>query len=139
VNGAFEIFLNEAGIIHQKSVPYTPEQNGLAERMNRILIEKARCMLFDAKLENELWAEAISTVAYIINLSPSRDLKDQTPEELWTGKKPNLEHFWFKIFGSKAMIYVPKQKRQKLDPKSIDCVMVGYCNATKGYRLFNTV
>jgi len=116
-------------------VPYTPEQNGLAERTNRTLIEKARCMLFDAKLENELWAEAINTAVYIINYSPSRGLKNQTPEELWTGNKPNLEHL--RIFGSKAMVHVPKQKRQKLDPKSIECVMVGYCNATKGYRLFN--
>jgi len=102
VNGTFEIFFNEAGKIHQKSVSYTPEQNGLAERMNRTLTEKARCMLFDAKLENDLWAEAINTAAYIINRSPSRGLKDQT-EEFWTGNKSNLEHL--RIFGSKAMVH----------------------------------
>lgn len=135
VNGAFKSFLDDAGIIHQKSTPYTPEQNGLAERMNRTLVEKARCMLFDAELELELWAEAINTDAHIINRSPSRGLKDQTPEEIWSGKKPNVEYL--RVFGSKAMVHIPKQKRQKLDSKLIECIMVGYCDTTKGYRLFN--
>lgn len=75
-NGAFEAFLNEIDIIYQKSAPYMPEQNELAKRMNRTLVEKARCILFDAKLEYELWAEAINMTAHVINRSLPRVLKN---------------------------------------------------------------
>ncbi|PZC85295.1 hypothetical protein B5X24_HaOG201791 [Helicoverpa armigera] len=67
-----------SGIKHQTSTPYTPEQNGLAERMNRTLVERAKCMLFEAKLHKHFWAEAVVTAAYIINRSPSRALNEGT-------------------------------------------------------------
>lgn len=128
-------FLTDCGIRHQTSTPYTPEQNGLAERMNRTLVERAKCMLFDANLDKGFWAEAVATAAYIINRSPSKVLEEQTPEEKWSGKKPNLAHM--KIFGSKAMVHVPKQKRLKWDKKSEEMIFMGYCDNTKGYRLYN--
>lgn len=70
VNTAFKNFFRENGIIHQTTVPYTPAQNGKAERMNRTLVEKARCMMFDAKLSPKFWAEAINTATYLVNRLP---------------------------------------------------------------------
>lgn len=134
-NSTFEKFLSKHGILHQTSAPYTPQHNGLAERKNRVLVERARCMLFCADLDKRMWAEALATAAYIINRSPNRALEGKTPYEMWTGKKPNLSHM--KIFGSVAMVHVPKEKRQKWDKKSAKMLLVGYCENTKGYRLMD--
>lgn len=132
-NNMFLKCLADSGIKHQTSTPYTPEQNGLAERMNRTLVERAKAMLFDANLKKEYWAEAVATAAYIVNRSPSRVLAEVTPFEKWSGKKPNISHL--KIFGSKAMVHIPKQNRLKWDRKSRELIFVGYCETTKGYRL----
>lgn len=132
VNRNFSNFLKNAGIIHQTTTPYTPEQNGTAERMNRTLIERAKCMMLNAKLPKVYWAEAIHTAAYIINRSPTKSLCYKTPEEMWTGQKPNVSHM--RTFGCEAMVHLPKEKRKKLDSKSQKLIFIGYCENTKGYR-----
>lgn len=137
VNREFENYLKSCGIRFQSSCPYTPQQNGLAERMNRTLVEKARCMLFGAKLDKSFWAESISTAAYLTNRSPNRNLEMKTPEEIWSGKIPDLSHL--KVFGCKAMVHVPKKLRQKLDAKSEEFIFVGYCEETKGFRLIHPI
>ncbi|KRX50952.1 Retrovirus-related Pol polyprotein from transposon TNT 1-94 [Trichinella murrelli] len=134
VNQRLRNFLREKGIEHQFSAPYTPEQNGVAERKNRALVEMARCMLTDAKLPERFWGEAVCTAAYLQNRLPSRSIS-KTPFELWTGIKPNVEHI--QIFGSKAYSYIPKQKRRKWDNKAREGVIVGYGGSKKGYRLLN--
>lgn len=88
-NETMDNFLRSAGITHQTTAPYTPEQNGVAERMNRTLLEKARCMLFDAKLPMEFWAEAIVTAAFVVNRIPTRSSK-KSPDELWSKRKPEF-------------------------------------------------
>ncbi|GBP67396.1 Retrovirus-related Pol polyprotein from transposon TNT 1-94 [Eumeta japonica] len=135
VNSSFSDFLKSNGIIHQTTSPYTPEQNGGLERMNRTLVQKAKCLLINAKLPKMYWAESIHTAAYVINRSPTRSLKYETPEEIWTRKKPNIHHL--KVFGCEAMIHVPKEKRRKWDPKAQKAIFIGYCgycDHTKGYR-----
>lgn len=136
-NKDFSDFLAASGIKHQTSTPYTPEQNGVAERMNLTLVERAKCMLFEANLEKIYWAEAVGTAAYITNRSPSRVLAEVTPYEKWTGKKPNISHL--RIFGSKVMVHVPKANRLKWDRKSHELIFVGYCDNTKGYRMYDPV
>jgi transposase InsO family protein len=79
--------LKSEGIRVQYTAPYTPQQNGVAERKNRTLIEMARCMLLEAGLPYSFWAETVNTANYIQNRSPSRSV-DKTPHELWTGSKP---------------------------------------------------
>lgn len=135
INQDFDKYMKASGIRHQTTNPYTSEQNGLAERMNRTLIERAKCLLLNSRLRKDFWAEAVCTAAYIINRSPTRALDYRTPEELWSGKKPNLEHM--RVFGCPAMVHIPKQRRLKWDPKSIEVIFVGYCNDTKGYRLYD--
>lgn len=134
-NRDFGDYLKKMGIIHQKTNPYSPEQNGLCERMNRTLIEKARCLLFDAGLDKEFWAEAINTAVYLQNRIVKSGLNHCTPFELWTGSKPNLSHL--RIFGSTVMKHIPKEKRHKWDKKSEQTILVGYPEDIKGYRLYN--
>lgn len=132
-NNKFKEFLMKSGIVHQTSAPYTPEQNGVAERFNRTIVERVRCMLVDSGLSKSFWAEASVTAAYMLNRTPCGK-ESRCPEEIWSNKKQSLKHM--RVFGCKAMVHVPKEKRQKLDVKSVECVMVGYCNASKAYRLF---
>ena len=79
----FENYLRKEGIEHQYTIPKTPEQNGVSERMNRTLMEAVRSMLADSGLPQKFWAEALSTAAYLINRSPTRSLAGKTPFEAW--------------------------------------------------------
>ncbi|KAL1448085.1 hypothetical protein WDU94_013979 [Cyamophila willieti] len=134
VNNKFKNYLAQNGILLNTSAPYTPEQNGLAERLNRTLLEKARSMLFQSGLEEKFWAEAIATAVYLKNVLPTQALQDKkTPEEVWCGRKPNLKHL--KVFGCKALVHVPKKKRSKWDPQAEVCVFIGYCETSKNYRV----
>ncbi|XP_072154388.1 uncharacterized protein [Bemisia tabaci] len=123
------------GVRHLTTVDYTPQQNGVAERVNRTLLEKARCMLFDANLPKSYWAEAVNHAAFLKNRSPSRAIPDHTPEEMWSGERTNLVNL--KIFGCKAYCHLPKVKRNKLDAKSKIMIFVGFCENSKAYRLID--
>jgi hypothetical protein len=131
----FEEFCKKCGIARQKTTPYTPQQNGVAERMNRTLMEKARSMLSGAGLGQEFWAEVVSTACYLVNRSPSSALDDTTPHEVWSGKKPSLQHLI--VFGCDAYVHVPKENRSKLDNKAEKCIFIGYKDGVKGYKLWN--
>lgn len=131
----FEQFLKDSGIVHQLTVPRTAEQNGKAERLNRTIVEKVRCMLIDCKLPNSFWAEAAHTAVYLLNQSPTKCLEGKTPEEAWSNKKPNLEGL--RIFGCKVHAHIAKEIRKKLDRKTIASIMVGYSTESKAYRLYN--
>lgn len=127
--------LNESGIEHQLTCTYTPQQNGVAERANRTIVERAKCMLFDGNLPVKLWAEACHAAVYLINRSPRERLNGRTPMELWSGEKPNVTHL--KIFGSKVTVHVPKEKRSKWQPKAEEMIFLGYDEHKKGYRCFD--
>ena len=131
----FEEFLESAGIRHEQTVPKTPEQNGVAERMNRTLVESVRSMLADANLPHEFWTEALSTAVYLRNRSPTKAVDGMTPFETWMKKKPSVSHL--RIFGCKAFSHIPKDERGKLDCKAKRCIFVGYGEETKGYRLYD--
>lgn len=85
-------FYKAEGIETQLTVPYSPQQNGVADRKNRSLQEMANCMLLDADLPKRYWGEAVLTAAYIQNRLPSR-VVERTPYEMWTGTKPDLTRF----------------------------------------------
>lgn len=94
-------------------------------------------MLFGSNLDKSFWAETVAAAVYVTNRSPSRGLDGKTPEQIWSGKMPNLCHL--KTFGCKAMVHVPKKHRQKWDAKSEEYIFVGYCDETKGYRLLHSI
>ena len=88
----FKKFCADKGVAHQLTNPYTPEQNGVSERLNSTLIESARSMLIHAKMPLKFWAEAVNTAVYLHNRSPTSALKGKTPFESWSGKKPNASN-----------------------------------------------
>ena len=108
----FKSYLKNNGMEHQYTIPKTPEQNGVSERMNRTLVEKVRSMLADSRLPQKFWAEALSTAVYLINRSPTKALDKTTPFEAWYEKKPNVSHL--RVFGSSAYAHIPKDERKKL-------------------------
>ncbi|BES95066.1 Hydra magnipapillata [Nesidiocoris tenuis] len=91
-NQEFEEFLKKSGIQRRLSAPYTPQQNGLTERKNRSLQDKARCLLIEAKLPMGFWAEAIITANYLLNRCPSSSIEGKTPFELWVGRSSSIRH-----------------------------------------------
>ena len=136
VGKRFQHYLQKAGIQHIVSPPYSPAQNGLAERMNRTIMENARCLLQDSKLGMQFWGEAVLTAAHIHNRLPTPTRKDLSPIAHWTGKEPGLGHL--RVFGATAWVHIPKERRHKLDAKSTRCILVGYDEdaGSKVYRLY---
>ena len=123
------------GICHETTVAHSPEQNGVAERMNRTLVESARAMLSHSGLPSSYWAEAVNTAAYVRNRLPVSVGKNTTPFEMWHGRKPKVSHM--KVFGCIAYSHIPDANRRKLDKKTEKLRFVGYSNTKKGYRLYD--
>ncbi|KAM1652315.1 hypothetical protein ACFX1T_004838 [Malus domestica] len=99
----FREYCVKHGIRHEKTVPGTPQHNGVAERMNRTIMEKVRCMLRTAKLSKQFWGEAVRTACYLINRSPSVPLGLNVPERVWAGNDVSYSHL--KVFGCKAFVH----------------------------------
>lgn len=133
INIVFQDYLKACGIKHQTTVPHCSAQNGVAERANRTIVEKARCLLQDAGLSKNYWAEAVNTAVYLKNRSPTKAVMGTVPEEKWTCKKVNVQHL--RIFGSIA--YALENNTKKFDARSKKYIFVGYCEETKGYRLID--
>jgi hypothetical protein len=123
-NSLWKEYLEQEGIAHELTTPYTPQQNGLSERGHHTLANAARTMMFDACAPTSLWEEAFKTAAYLLNVCPSRHQEGKTPYEIWFQRKPNISHL--RVWGSKAYAKVPDQLRTKLDEKSIESTLVGY-------------
>ncbi|GAU11617.1 hypothetical protein TSUD_346090 [Trifolium subterraneum] len=122
--------------IHEVIPPYTPQQNGSVERRNKTIMNMVRCMIRGKHFLKELWGEAVNTACYVLNRCPTKRLNNVTPEECWSGNKPNVSHL--KVFGSIAYRHVPDQLISKLDDKSEFMVLVGY-HLTGGYRLYDPI
>ena len=100
-----------SGICHEFTVPNTPQQNGVAEHMNRTLVETVHSLLVHAKLPRKFWAEALSTAVYLRNRSPTKAVESMTPYEAWTRKKPSVGHF--RVFGCHAYSHNYFKRRTK--------------------------
>lgn len=126
---------NNLGIRHERTNTYTPQMNGVAERINRTLLDLVRAMLNTAQLPERFWAEAILAACYVKNRTVHSAIEDNVPKGVWTGNTPSVKHL--RVYGCLAYAHVPKQKRHKLDQRAKECVLIGYSNKTKGYRLWN--
>ncbi|KAJ3705098.1 hypothetical protein LUZ61_008803 [Rhynchospora tenuis] len=131
----FETFCKEHGIRRPLTAPYSPQQNGVAERKNRTILDMVRCLLKTKNMPKEFWAEAVQCAVYVQNRCKHASLEDMTPEEAWSGQKPTVKHF--KVFGSVAYAHIPDQRRTKLDDKSEKLIFVGYDERSKAYRLYD--
>lgn len=128
----FRTWCLKKGIKIDYSVPYTPQLNGKAERLNRTILEKVRALLFNSDLKNEMWGEAVLCSIYLINRLPSETINKLTPYEMWFGKRPNLSNIH--EFGSTVYAKTLGNLR-KLEPRGRKLVLIGYTR--NGYRLWN--
>ena len=131
--GPFAKFLQSCGIKAQYTMPGTPKQNGVVERRNRILMDMVRSMISITKLPQSLWGEALQTAMYILNRVPSKSVP-KTPFELWTNRKPSLNHL--KVWGCPAGVRVYNSHERKLDPRTTSGFFIGYPLTSKGFRFY---
>jgi len=110
----FNKLLESEGIKHELTV-HTPQQNGVADRANRTLVEMARCMLLQSKLPNSLWAEAINTANFIRNRCPTKALNNETPFEMWNDRKSYVG--FMRTFGCKTVTLIKGVNRENSKPK----------------------
>lgn len=134
VSKEFVDYCAEHGIRMINTVPGTPQQNGVAERMNRTLNERARSMRLNAGLPKMFWEDAVNTAAYLINRSLSVPLGYKVPQEEWKEEAVKYKHL--KIFGCSA--YDLDQDRDKLDAKAKKYTFIGYGSDKMGYRLWDS-
>ena len=98
-------------------------------------MDMVRCMLRFKQLPKEFWAKAFATAMYILNKCPTRSVRDKTPEEAWSERRPSIRHL--RVFGCIAYAHVPDQLRKKLDDKGEKCIFIGYNLNSKAYKLYN--
>jgi transposase InsO family protein len=134
-NSQIDGFLEEEGIKHEFSSPYTPQQNGVLERKNRTLIDMARTMLEEYKTSDRFWAGTINIACYSINRLYLHRILKKTSYELITGKRPNVSYF--RVFVSKCFILVKRGRNFKFAPKSVEGFLLGYDSNTRVYIVFN--
>ncbi|RVW97919.1 Retrovirus-related Pol polyprotein from transposon TNT 1-94 [Vitis vinifera] len=135
-------FLAQEGIVHLSSCVDTPQQNGIAERKNRHLLEVARSLMFSMNVPKLFWGQAILTAAYLINRMPYRVLKFQTPCQTLLKSFPTTRLISTvppKIFGCSVFVHINQQHRSKLDPRSLKCIFLGYSSNQKGYKCYSPV
>lgn len=131
----FKAFCNQKGIQIEYTIPRNPEQNGIAERFNRTILEMSRCLIFESKLDKIFWGDALLTSVYLLNrLESSTIPKNTTPASMWYGYNPDLNKI--RVFGCVAYAHIPKENRiGKLDSHSKKTILIGYCN--NGYKLYD--
>jgi transposase InsO family protein len=120
----FDYYYSYHGIRREKTVPRTPQENGVSERMNRTIMECERSMRLHVGLPLQFWADAVDTALYLINIGPSSSLYGRIPKEEWTGKKVNYS--FLKTFTCEAFVHIDKENRKNLEAKSKKCTFIGY-------------
>jgi transposase InsO family protein len=127
------MFLQKNGIVAQYSTPGEPQQNGVAERHNRTLMDMVRSMISYSTLSLGLWMGALKITIHILNRVPSKSVP-KTQYEFWTGRIPSLNHL--RVWGSPAEAKVFNLNIEKLDPKIVSCHFIGYPKKSKDFRFY---
>ena len=117
----FKELCDENGIARQLTMPYTPQQNGVAERRNRTLLEMVRLMMAQANLLISYWGDTLLTAAYILNRVSSKSVSS-TPYGLWTNKKPDLNNL--QPWGSIGYVHNTSHRHGKLGPRGKKCIFI---------------
>ena len=127
---AFQSFLQQKGIPSQCSCPYTPRQNGVAERKNRHLLD-----VVESSVSPRFWVEALSTAVYLINCMPSPTLDLDSPYSCLFGVPPDYNSLL--VFGCVCFVHLPPIERHKLAAQSVQCAFLGYSNSHKGFVCYD--
>ncbi|CAI5474220.1 unnamed protein product [Closterium sp. Yama58-4] len=128
-------WLKGRGTAHEFSTPYTPQQNGAAERLNRTLMESARSLLSHAHAEKHWWGEAVTLATWIHNRCVTKALPNKTPLEAWSGTKPDVTDL--RTFGCTCYYHVPDATRTKLEAKARVAMYLGPSADHKGWRVWD--
>ncbi|PKU71759.1 Retrovirus-related Pol polyprotein from transposon TNT 1-94 [Dendrobium catenatum] len=134
IGNSFKSFLQQHGIQQQFSCPHTPEQNGLAERKHRHLLDLTRALLHASNLPHKFWADATSTAHYLINRLPSKSISLQIPFQRLHGKSPTYTHL--RTFGCLCFPWMKSYAPNKFAPRSQECIFLGYSPQHKGYKCY---
>lgn len=139
VNKSMQKFFSEHGLIHQTTCPNTPQQNGVAERKNRFLLEITRALMLESHVPTSFWPEAVATATYLANRLPTKILNFRTPIQTLADhtRVPPALALTPRIFDCSVFVHIPKKEHTKLDPCAEKCVFVGYGVHQKGYRCYN--
>jgi transposase InsO family protein len=130
----FENFFKDVGIKRELTTPYNPQQNGVAERKNRTIMEAVKTVIHYQDLPMHLWEEVEKTTIYVQNILSHSALGFKTLEEIFSEKKPKVSHL--KIFGFHVSVHILKQKRTKLDPSGKKGIFFGCCEVSKAFRVY---
>lgn len=125
----------DRGVRRHLAAPYSPQQNGVVERRNQMVVAMTRSLLKGRGVPAEFWGEAVMTAVYLLNRSPMKSLAGCTPYEAWHGKKPSVEHL--RTFGCIAHVKDVKPHLKKLQDRSTKMVLLGYEMGAKAYRVFD--
>jgi hypothetical protein len=128
-------FLKAHGIAREHTTTATPQQNGVAERSNRIFDEGITSLLNEAHLPGSFWGDALGAFIHVLNRSPSSAVKGVTPYEAWFKHKPSVSHL--RVFGCQAYAHVQKNKRKSFESKTQRCIFIGYPPDFKGWKLYD--
>lgn len=131
----FQNFLNEKGILHQVSCPYTPEQNGVSERKNRHVRETAVTLLQHASLPDQFWYHACATATFLINRMPPSVLNHKSPFESLYNAIHKID--MLRVFGCTCFPLLALYRSNKLQPKTLKCVFIGFAAGYKGFVCYN--
>jgi hypothetical protein len=128
-------FLAQNGINHQLTMAQIPQQNGVAERRNRTIIERACSIATASNYPGYLWPKVVNTANHLVNLSLTNANSGILPDQVYYGNSPKANHL--RIFGSLCFLHIPKELRSKLDSKIKPCFFIGYDEQSKAYRIFD--
>ena len=131
VNRQLSTYLIQKNIKHLRTIPYSPQQNGQAERKNQTIMAITRCILIESRLPYNYWSFAVHHAVYTMNRLPTKRIEWQTPYELWQGNKPDVHHL--RPFGCIAYAHLESSLRTSLQPTARKCIFLGYAPNQKGY------
>ncbi|GJS34095.1 retrovirus-related pol polyprotein from transposon TNT 1-94 [Tanacetum coccineum] len=135
VNNDCLAYLRKQGIVHQRSMVYTPQQNVIVERKHIHLLDTARALKFHSGLLNKFWGDCVLTATYLINKMPMKILDWKTPFEMLYGMPLSYDHL--RVIGCLCFATVTKPHKDKFAPRSIKSVLIGYPPGQKGYKLYD--
>lgn len=129
-----KLFQNN-GIIHQKTCPYTPQQNEVVEWKHRHVIQVARALLHHAGLPHRFWGEAVLTATYIINKLPTATLNWKCPTKILTNSPPDYSRL--RVFGCLCYVTNVDPHKRKFDARAKRCIFLGYIANCKGFKVYD--